>query len=487
MTDTSPLVDVVGQLAQARVLCVGDIMLDRFVYGVVERISPESPVPVLRVTHERAGLGGAGNVAHNIATLGAEVALVAVVGDDSAGEQISSLLGDLPNCEFALVTDATRESTVKIRCIGANQQIVRIDHDPDTPLTQIAEESLLTHVMERMNACDVVVLSDYGKGVLGPVVLERLLQAARQHGKPTVLDPKGPDFTPYRGATIITPNLKELHDASRCPVETDEEVEVAARYTMDRNGIDAVLVTRSEKGMTLVDPHVGCHHIPTVAQPVYDVSGAGDTVAAVLAAARGAGLDIVQAVRLANIAAGLVVSKLGTASVSYLELASAVRKTDDSTLWGKLLAMTQLREQVAEWRDRRERIGFTNGCFDLLHPGHVKLLNAAREKCDRLIVGLNNDASVRRLKGETRPIQDETSRATLLASFSQIDVLVLFSQDTPLELIKAIKPDVLVKGADYRLEEVVGADFVLGYGGEVHLVELEEGHSTSRLIAEGDT
>ena len=418
LSEPSALIDVVDRLSRARVLCIGDIMLDRFIYGVGERISPESPVPVLRVTHERAGLGGAGNVAHNIATLGADVAVVGAVGDDVSGEQISTLLSDLPGCEFALTTDATRATTVKIRCIGAHQQIVRIDHDPDTPLAQSAEESLLNHAMERMNDCDVVVLSDYGKGVLGTVMLERLLKAARELGKPTVLDPKGPDFAPYRGASIITPNLKELHDASRCPVETDEEVEAAARYTMDRNGIDAVLVTRSEKGMTLVEPHTGCHHIPTVAQQIYDVSGAGDTVAAVLATACGAGLDLVQAVRLANIAAGLVVSKLGTAVVSYLELASAVRSNDQSTLWGKLLTSAQLQEQVQQWRSCQERIGFTNGCFDLLHPGHVKLLNEARGKCDRLIVGLNNDDSVRRLKGQTRPIQDEISRATILASFS---------------------------------------------------------------------
>ena len=487
MSDPAPLTDCIKRLTQARVLCIGDIMLDRYIYGAVERISPESPVPVLRVTHERATLGGAGNVAHNISTLGAMVAVIGAVGDDAAAGEISRLLSDLSGCEFSLFTDFDRTTTVKTRCIGANQQIVRIDRDPDTSLSQEVEEALITRSLEDMRSCDVVVLSDYGKGVLSTNALKRLLSHADELGKPVVVDPKGPHYTPYRGASIITPNLRELRDASPHSVETDAAVEQAARRIMERNDIDAVLVTRSEKGMTLVHSRLGCHHIPTVAQQVYDVSGAGDTVAAVLATALGGGVDLVDAVRLSNIAAGVVVAKLGTAAVGHLELVNAVRSSDNSTLRGKLLSVSQLETSVSEWRRQHQRIGFTNGCFDLLHPGHVKLFSEARNRCDRLIVGINNDASVRRLKGETRPIQDEIARATILSSLSQIDALVLFAEDTPLELIELIKPDVLVKGADYTLEEVVGGDVVMAYGGEVHLVELEEGHSTTRLITEPDS
>ena len=316
MNDTAALMDNITRLPGARVLCIGDVMLDRFIYGAVERISPESPVPVLRVTDERAGLGGAGNVAHNIATLGARVELIGAIGADRDGQEISQLLEALHSCEFSLITDSGRRTTVKTRCIGANQQMVRIDHDPDTPLCSEAEETVVASALERIGRCDVIVLSDYGKGVLSPSALERLLKEARRLGKPTVLDPKGPDFTPYRGATIVTPNLKELREASHLPVETDAEVERAARSLMTQHKISAVLVTRSEKGMTLVHPDTGCYHISTLAQQVYDVSGAGDTVAAVLATALGSGLEPVHAVQLANIAAGLVVAKLGTAAVA---------------------------------------------------------------------------------------------------------------------------------------------------------------------------
>ena len=482
-----PLMEDIAQLAYARLLCVGDIMLDRFVYGVVERISPESPVPILRVTDESVGLGGAGNVAHNVSTLGATLTLVGAVGEDVAGEEVIRLLKALPNCEVFLSTDAAHATTVKTRCVGANQQMLRIDRDPTTRLSAWAEQEIIASSLIQMPTCDVVVLSDYGKGVLSTVVLERLLTGAKRLGKPTVVDPKGADFARYRGATMITPNLQELRDASQQTVETDADVEHAARQIMELNAFESVLVTRSEKGMTLVRSNSACDHIPTVAQQVYDVSGAGDTVAAVFATALGAGVDILRAVQLSNLAAGVVVSKLGTAAVGFLELETALRSANSSPLRGKLLTLAQVKSLADEWRSQGKRVGFTNGCFDLLHPGHVKLFNAARDQCERLIVGLNDDASVRRLKGETRPIQDEISRATILASLSPIDALVLFAQATPLDLIKAIKPDVLIKGADYRLEEVVGADVVMGYGGEVHLVPIEEGHSTTRLIDDSNT
>ena len=461
-------------------------MLDRFVYGDVDRISPESPVPVLRVTSERASLGGVGNVAHNVSALGGQVILVAVVGDDAQSREVSTLLSTLSNCQSHLSTDPNRRTTVKTRCIGGNQQIVRIDHDPDLPLDGDTQRDIVQTALKHMPDCDVVVLSDYGKGVLSETTLRQLLRYAKELEKPTVVDPKGPDYSVYAGASVITPNLKELAAASSCAVGTDWEVEQAARRILECFDIGAVVATRSEKGMTVVDRELGCHHIASLARQVYDVSGAGDTVVAVLACGLGGEVDLIKAADLSNLAAGVVVAKLGTAAVSQLELMSAIGSRDHFAHQSKLLTFSRLTASVEDWRRQNRRIGFTNGCFDLLHPGHVKLFSEARNLCDVLIVGVNTDDSVRRLKGPTRPIQDEMSRVTILSSLTQIDALVLFPQDTPIELITMIKPDLLVKGADYRLEQVVGADVVRTYGGEIHLVDLEEGHSTTRLIKDNN-
>ena len=482
MSETPDHAQIVERLARARVTCVGDLMLDKYIYGEVSRISPEGPVPVLRVTEQRLALGGVGNVARNLSTLGAKVACISASGEDPAGDMLESLLQELPSCHFTLVRDTARSTTVKTRCIGGHQQMLRLDEETLSELEGDVLEQLLQAVRQSLNESDVLLLSDYGKGVLSQTALQTLISYARDAGVAVVVDPKGPDYRRYAGASVVTPNRSELAQATSLSVDSDEEVVAAASRLIQTCGIESVLVTRSERGMTWVPATGSPVHVPTSAQEVFDVSGAGDTVIAVFAAARGADIEAATATQLANAAAGLAVAKLGTAAVSALELIDALESSRVGAVGSKRLSLDQLLDRVHRWRSGNLRVGFTNGCFDLLHPGHVKLLAEAKTHCDRLIVGLNTDASVRRLKGDTRPIQNETARATILASISHVDALVLFADDTPMTLIDAIKPDVLVKGADYRLEDVVGASTVTGYGGRVELVALLDGQSTSALI-----
>jgi D-beta-D-heptose 7-phosphate kinase/D-beta-D-heptose 1-phosphate adenosyltransferase len=482
MSEPHALLDLIGRLEGGHVLCVGDVMLDRFVYGDVDRISPEAPIPVLRVRREEAMLGGAGNVVRNLVALGSQPHFLAVVGDDPAGREVSRLVGDHRTVDPRMVVEPERQTTIKTRFIGGTQQLLRADHETQSGLSANARDQLLSEARELIQEVAVVVLSDYGKGVLGNGMTQAVIAAARAAGKPTIVDPKGTDYTVYRGATLVTPNRKELHEATGRPVGTDEEVVIAARQLIELCGIEQVLATRSQDGMSLVSATEAVH-LKAEAREVFDVSGAGDTVVATLAAALTAGASLAEASRLANIAAGIVVGKVGTAVAYADDLIAALHHSEVAAAENKFASRHAALEQVARWRHLGKKIGFTNGCFDLLHPGHVSLLDQAKSQCDRLVVGLNSDASVKRLKGETRPVQTETSRATVLASLAAVDLVVIFEEDTPLELIKALKPDVLVKGADYRVDQVVGGDFVISSGGRVFLADLQIGHSTTATIA----
>jgi len=481
MSDLLPLIDA---LPKARVLVLGDAMLDRFTYGHVDRISPEAPIPVLRVERETAMLGGAGNVASNLAALGAQVRLLTVVGADEAGAEVRRLVMEKLGDAEGLVPEAGRQTTTKVRFLAGGQQLLRTDRETVAPLKPRQADLMIELAESWMDQTDVLVLSDYGKGVLTDTVVARAIAAARAAGKPVLVDPKGSDYARYRGAFCVTPNRKELAEASGLPTDGDAAVAAAATAVMTTAGIGAVVATRSEQGMSVIGPDAGAAvHLRAEAREVFDVSGAGDTVVAALAAALGTGADLVDAARLANAAAGIVVAKVGTAVVRPDELRAAIHRSDRAEREAKVASPEAAVEQVARWRRGGLRVGFTNGCFDLLHPGHVSLLTQARAACDRLIVGLNSDASVKRLKGETRPVQDETARATVLASLAGVDMVVVFEEDTPLRLIEAIRPDVLVKGADYTIESVVGAPFVQSYGGRVVLADLMDGQSTSRTIA----
>jgi D-beta-D-heptose 7-phosphate kinase/D-beta-D-heptose 1-phosphate adenosyltransferase len=482
MIEPASMVGLVERLALSQVLCVGDLMLDRYVYGEVERTSPEAPVPVLRIERERAMLGGAGNVVRNLTALGARAALVAVVGDDEVGRQLTAMVGREPRLEPHLLVEPGRPSTVKTRFVAGGQQLLRADSETTAPIAPMSAERLVALARDLAPQASALVLSDYAKGVITAEVARALISHARGAGRTVVVDPKGTDFARYRGASVVTPNRGELAAAVGERLHGDAAIERAAQALIERCDFDAVLVTRSQEGVSYVARSGRVEHLPARAREVFDVSGAGDTAVAAFAAALGQGIDPVEAAALANAAAGIVVGKRGTAVVHGVELQRAIRTGARSTHEAKIVALPEALEAVRAWRAENRRVGFTNGCFDLLHPGHLALLRQARAACDRLIVGLNSDASVRRLKGPERPVQGEAARAEVLASLELVDLVVPFDADTPIALIDALRPDLLVKGADYALDQVVGGDVVQRYGGRVLLATLEPGFSTTRTI-----
>ncbi len=482
MNNTPRLIDWLDRLAAAHVVCVGDVMLDRFVYGEVERISPEAPIPVLRIAREAVTVGGAGNVARNLSAIGTETRLFGVVGDDPAGREAAEVLSFENAVTLSLSADGARPTTVKTRFIAGGQQLLRTDEEELTALSDGLLETLSTEVAASVSSgdCGALILSDYGKGVLTDAMIKAAIDAARAAGVPVVVDPKGIDFTRYRGAGVITPNRRELGAASRMPVDNDAEVAAAARHLIETCGLDAVIATRGADGMTVVTGSDEVH-LPALAREVFDVSGAGDTVVATVAAGLAAGMSVVDAAQLANVAAGIVVAKVGTAVVRLDELADELGGAPG--LAAKIMDRAALRERIAQWRARGLSVGFTNGCFDIIHPGHISLIEQASAACDRLIVALNDDASVGRLKGEGRPVQPVGARARVIASLAGVDGVVLFAEDTPMDLIEAVRPDVLVKGADYAVDEVVGGELVASYGGRVVLADLIDGFSTTDTIS----
>jgi D-beta-D-heptose 7-phosphate kinase/D-beta-D-heptose 1-phosphate adenosyltransferase len=457
-------------------------MLDHYVYGGVERVSPEAPIPILRVERESRTLGGAGNVLRNLQALGVKPCFVSVVGNDAAGREVQRLAADCTDTEVHLLVEPHRITTVKTRYIAGTQQLLRADREQSGAIAASVREDLMRLLQHAAEGRGVTVLSDYAKGVLDAGVATAVIAAARAQKHQIVVDPKGSDYSPYRGASVLKPNRGELAAATKLAVSTEAEAIRAARTLIDRFELGAVLVSLSQDGMLLVEAGGAVHRLPAEAREVFDVSGAGDTAVAVLAAALGAGASLLDAARLANIAAGIVVGKVGTAVVHPSELEDAL-VSRDALAGQKLLPLPVALDHVARWRRGGLKIGFTNGCFDLLHPGHVSLLAQAKANCDRLVVGLNSDDSVRRLKGSGRPVQPEAARAAVLASIASVDMVILFEQDTPLDLIAALEPDVLVKGADYRLDEVVGAELVQAHGGKVVLADLMPGHSTTATIA----
>jgi len=475
------LLDISASFKNARVLVVGDVMLDRFVYARVSRISPEAPVPVLAIEREAASLGGAGNVARNVASLGGQATLIGGRGEDAAGDYISELLARESAIEDALVVLEDARTTEKIRYIADQQQVMRADQE--APWPDAVNGMALAAAREAIAHHDVLVISDYAKGFLPPVLVRDLIALARSHGKPVIVDPKGMELAQYDGATVITPNKSEAGLATGMDTGSDADVAATAQTLLTRlPALGAVLVTRGPAGLSLAERGRDTVHVPSRARDVFDVSGAGDTVVAALALSLAVKSDLQSAARLANIAAGIAVTMVGTAAVTAAEVAAELQSRQMESVEKKIVSLEQALGRLALWRAEGRKIGFTNGCFDLVHPGHISLLTQARARCDRLVVGLNADASVRRLKGDGRPVQDETARAVVLASLAAVDLVVIFNEDTPENLIRQIRPDILVKGADYKRENIVGADFVASYGGEVMLAELVPDRSTSDLI-----
>jgi len=458
---------------KAIVLVAGDVMLDRYWFGPAFRISPEAPVPVVRVEDVEERPGGAGNVAVNIASLGAEARLVCVTGEDEAATRLEALLGER-GVRTRRLARAGAPTVTKLRVLSRNQQLLRLDFEQ--ALDPGAAQALAEAVALELSAANAVVLSDYGKGSLASV--RQLIAAARSAGVPVLVDPKGTDFERYRGANVITPNQTEF-EAVVGPCADDADLVEKARALRERLGIDHLLITRSERGMTLVSAD-DVVHLPAEAREVFDVTGAGDTVIAVAAAGVGLGLPMATAAALANLAAGIVVGKLGVGDVTQGELAQALH------LRGKggrgLVSEDHLAALVAEARKRGERVVMTNGCFDILHAGHVAYLEEAKSLGDRLIVAVNDDASVERLKGAGRPVNTLEDRMAVLAGLAAVDWVVSFGEDTPERVICRLRPDVLVKGGDYRPEDIAGAGCVTESGGEVRVLAFREGRSTTGMI-----
>ena len=477
---------ITEKLSDIRVLCVGDVMLDRFVSGYVKRISPESPVPVLSVSATRTFPGGAANVARNIASLGGRCTLVSVVGDDAVANELRATMQRIEGvrCEFTVAGD--RPTSEKIRFVAQGQHMLRTDAEVTAPISAATAKAVVDSLERLADEHDVLVRSDYAKGLLTDDVIRPCMVVARRCGIPVVVDPKSVDLSRYAGATVMTPNSKEVMDATGIdPTENDALAERAARDILARAGVAAVLITRAQNGMTLVGGTTEATHIEASAREVFDVVGAGDTVIATLSLALGAKLDLEQSARLANVAAGVVVGKRGTATVTQTELADEVLRLSHGTMQGlrnKIISRADAIELASTWRKNGFKVGFTNGCFDILHVGHLAILSFARQHSGRLIVAVNSDASVRRLKEVGRPINPQNDRAMVLAALSVVDAVVVFDEDTPLQMIEELNPDVLIKGADYTIEKIVGAQHVLSHGGKVLTCELVPGKSTTRVV-----
>lgn len=481
--DTTTLLSSLDRFQGRRILCVGDIMLDRFIYGTVNRVSAEAPIPILNITSHTSMLGGAGNVARNVAALGGQARLVGVVGNDANGRELEYLADRESGLDGKFLTLMDRPTTVKSRYIANGQQLLRTDEEIVEPLGQTTIEKLLENVKLFVNDCDVVLISDYAKGVFDDTTLQKIIALGKTAGKPILVDPKRDDFTFYSDATVLTPNRIELGAAAGRVVEEDEDVVIAAKTLSTACNIDALLVTRSERGVTLVAKGQKATHVASRALEVFDVSGAGDTIIATLAVALASGASLKCGAHLANTAAGVAVGKIGTAVVSCQEIALALIDSAPSITSNKVVSDQIASQRTKTWRDKKLRIGFTNGCFDLLHAGHVKSLNEARTLCDRLVVGINSDETVARLKGPNRPVQSEAARASVLAAMSAVDLVVVFNEETPIPLLEELRPDVLIKGGDYTIETVVGAALVIGYGGKVCLTGHVDGYSSSEIIS----
>jgi len=477
-----------GAMKGLSIMVAGDLMLDTFIYGDVDRISPESPVPVLNIQKQDTMLGGAGNVLSNLCALGITPVVFAVVGADEQGKKAVEIAKKSGADVNGILVDDSRPTTLKTRYLARHQHLLRTDFEKTHPLSPEMEAKIFTAIEKSMKSVKAIVLSDYGKGMLTKTLLEKIIASANKAKIPVLVDPKGADYKIYRGADIVTPNRKELTLASgMANLRSDAEITGAAQKIIKECGIHCVVATRSEDGMSVIDASGKPLHLKTQAIEVFDVSGAGDTVIATLAASLAAGATMADAATLANFAGGIAVSKVGTTPVRMDELQAALNgeRQAGTTLSGENEAL----EQVRKWQAKGLKVGLTNGCFDILHKGHVTYLEQARRNCDRLIVAINHDASVKILKGPSRPVNDEEARAAVIGALSSVDLVVLFGakkageDNTPAALIEKLRPDIFFKGGDYREDQLPEAKVVRSYGGDVSIMGLQDGFSTTAIIA----
>lgn len=462
--------------ASPRILAIGDLMIDHYLWGGCERISPEAPVQVVDIARETTVLGGAGNVINNLVALGAQVRVGGVIGDDENGEELRSMLRAINVDGEGLSLQAGRKTSKKSRIIASNQQILRYDRESKDPIAPQSEEALLSYVARVIGECDIVILSDYGKGVITERVAQGVIASAKASGKKVLVDPKGKDYSKYRGAYLLTPNRKEASEATGISIRDDESLRRTLLMLKETCDLECSMITLSEDGIAVYDENM--RRFPTVAKEVYDVTGAGDTVIASLSYALACGLSIDEAAPFANHAAAVVVGKIGSATVTLDEIDAYESSLRQSTSDAHIKTAGEIAQIAARLKSEGKKVVFTNGCFDILHVGHVKYLQEAKSYGDVLIVGLNSDSSVRALKGPSRPVNVEADRAYILAALESVDYVVMFSDETPYDLIKNVAPDILVKGGDYEGKTVVGAEFA----GELRLVNFVDGKSTTATI-----
>ena len=461
---------------QPKILVIGDLMIDHYLWGKCERISPEAPVQVVAIEKETAVLGGAGNVINNLATLNANVEVMSVIGDDANAVELKKMLEKIEINSANLIVQNGRNTSKKSRIIASQQQVVRYDKESTEDISSSSQEAIIENFKKNIGAYEMILLSDYGKGVLTNALTRTLIDIANEHNKKVLVDPKGQDYTKYLGAYLLTPNKKEAIEASKVEIKDENSLLEAITKLKSTCQLSIGLITLSEDGIAIFDDRLRTH--PTVAREVYDVTGAGDTVIASLGFSLACGYDIDKAVKFANLAAGVVVGKIGSATATLNEIIEYESSLNQSTSDSHIKTLEEIALLSKELKRRGKKVVFTNGCFDILHVGHVKYLEEAKSYGDVLILGLNSDESVSRLKGPTRPVNTEDDRAYILASLEAVDYVVKFYEDTPYELIKAVQPHILVKGGDYEGKEVVGQDIA----DELRLVNFVEGKSTTKTI-----
>lgn len=464
-----------------RLLVIGDLILDEYIWGAVSRISPEAPVPILETKSENLTLGGAANVANNLVALGCEVHLVGAIGQDEKGDKLLTLIEEKGISSKGIFRFVHRPTTSKIRVVAHNQQVLRIDKEDNRPITEETENRIIKYINKALPDMDIVICSDYRKGILTEKVFNAVSHRAKNSKKRVIVDPKSSDFELYKGATVITPNQFEVEKAVPIKIQDKIDLDRAAEYLLNLTHAEVLLITRGKDGMTLYPNKAKPVDIPTQAKEVFDVTGAGDTVVSVLAMALAVGFNPEDSAWLSNMAASIVVGKVGTAVVTLNEINEYLQEEMLRTAH-TVLKLEELKKIVSLAKGTGKTVVFTNGCFDLIHGGHIEFLQKAREKGDLLVVGLNSDRSVKSIKGEGRPIKSEKERANIISALRYVDYITIFDESTPEDLIREVRPDILVKGDDYAIDEVVGREIVEGYGAKVELIPIVQGLSTTNIV-----
>jgi len=472
------ITNILTGIQKVKVLIIGDIMLDRYISGNVEKISPEAPIPILKNTQQKLTIGGAGNVLQNLVSLNVKTSFISIIGNDEPAKELIKQINKLNNVEYILIKDKTRKTTVKTRYIASGQQIFRSDSESEIKLPSEIKQKTFNYYKLFLNQSDIVIFSDYGKGIFLDHFCEKLIKHANKLKKRVIVDPKGNNFSKYSGSYFITPNTKEAFNATTILSNNNKNTQECGKYIINKKWSKNVLLTRGPDGLSVIEKNK-TNHLKANTEEVFDVTGAGDTVISLFSAALAAKFSTLEAANFANLGASIVVKKSGT-GVTTVEEINKILSYKNFNL--KIIVKKDLKNQIKKWKEKKFKIGFTNGCFDLLHSGHIDLLTKASEKCDKLIVALNSDTSIKKIKGSDRPILDLHSRKKLITALEVVDLVTIFNESTPMNLIKIIKPDFLIKGADYKINEIVGSNYVKSYGGKIIRIKLTKNQSTSNLI-----